>query len=464
MSNSALSDYTSLSPLIVAQLWDKALQDGVGQKEFLSKFQGAESSMMPIIEKQDLNKGGADTINFTVGSKLVGDGVQGASTLIGNEEKLKLYTYQCPIDWRRHAVATDRRLDSFTAAQRKMALTEMVAEWCAYKKQIDALLMYRRYGAHSTSGIANNLFYSGGGSTDADLTADNQLDTALFHDARQKLTTLGAKPVAMDAEGQYRRFIMWATTDALAGLQNDSAWINAQQQARPREGGADKQNFLFTGSFAGKEYNGIVPFEVPVADHDNPESGAIGSPLQPRALLRTALSDSTTTTINGGGSSGAGTSILYFRDFPGYDYLFTAGQTADTTSNNYSGTHYIKIKNVAGSTDAGKFEICSYTGSNNNGNRILVTRNVSGTTSTNHDANSIIVPCNANGVEIGYVVFTGAWSMLRAYGVTRERITSDTQDYQFVNGVGVEAVYGQALAQRRDGKYPNFVIAKVALG
>lgn len=419
---------------------------------------------MPIVEKQDLSKGGGDTLNFTVGSELVGDGKKGSNTLIGYEEKLNLYTYQLLVDFQRHAVATDKRLKSFSAAQRRLTLTQMVSRWCGRHKQWEALLSLVKNGAFSASGIANNLFWPGGVSADASLTTSNVLDTSVFDNARQKLVGLGAKPanISRDEGEEVPFFIMLATTNALAHLRDDDAWVNAQLHARPREGSSDMKNPLFTGAFSGKTYGGILPFEVPNPDHDNPKNGAIGNPLEPRALLRSDWSASVgaETELLGGGSGATSTAALYFRDFPGYDYLFTSGQTPAADS----GTYYLKIKNLPGSTDAGMFEICSYTGSTNNGNKLaVITRNVAGTTSLRHDAGSLIVPCNVNGVEIANVLFLGAWALLRGYGEYREMLEEDKQDYGFKNGVAVESIFGQAPARRADGKMPNFALARVSL-
>lgn len=465
LNAATLSTYSSLDPKVVATLWDKAMQDGVIEQEWLSKFQGAEGSDKPIIEKTALEKGGANTVNFTVESELVGDGVQGGTELTGVEEVLNRYTYSVQIDYRRHAVAVQKRLQDFTAAQRKLALTRLVSKWMARKKQIDGLMSLVKAGAYSVSGKANNLLWAGGASSDAGLTPNTGLDTSLFQAFRQKMIGLGAKPANISKEEGYDvpKFVMWATTNALSNLKNDSAWNQANLMARGRENGKDANNPLFTGAFSGKEYDGIVPYEFMLPDHDNPKNGAIGSPLEPRALLRTAtVSTSDTTTLTGGGSGATSSGVLFFRDFPGYDYLFVEGQTAAPDS----GTYYAKIKDAPGSANAGEFEVISYTGSNNNGNTITsVTRNLAASTNTSgvHAAGSVIVPCNIAGVEYGYVICAGANALLRAYGSTRERLTNDAQDYGFSNGVGVEAVFGQTPAKRTDGLYPNFVIAKVAL-
>ncbi len=469
INNAALSTYSTLSPSIVSQKWSEAMQQGVLDLEWLTMFQGKEGSNASIIEKEDLLKGDGDTINFTVGAELRGDGVTGSTQLITKEEKAKLNTYSTVIDFIRHATAGDRRFKSMSIAGRKLEYTKMLSKWMAMRKQNDGLLKFIKTGAFTSSGRANNTIYGGGVSSDLALTVNDQLHTGFFSDARKKLIALGAKPANISREKDYqtRYFNLLATTDMLSNLNNDGAWNNAQLMARPRENGKDADNPLFTGCFSGKTYGGIIPFEYMMPDHDNPENGAIGSPLQPRALLRDATTNFTSdTTLSMGGSAATSSTILYTKWFPGYDYLFTSGQTAapDTT------VYYAKIIDMPGATNAGKYEIVSYVGSANDGNMLTVTRNVGGTNPNGvHDANALVVPCNANGVAYGFVVVMGAMAMLRAYGNNgdgksgRENLEYENQDYNFIKGAAIEAVFGQSPPVRADGKYANFIVGKVAL-
>lgn len=443
------------------------MQDGVIESEWLSQFQGGPDSSMPIVEKEDLSKVGGDTVVFTVGSSLVGDGKLGSNRLIGNEELQALNTYSCKVDFVRHAVAADKRFQAFTAAQRKAAFSAMLVDWMALRKQSDGLLSLVKSGGYTSSGIANNLMYAGGVSDEADLTQDNVLDTAFFQDVREKMVTLGARQsnVSRQAGRKIPLYVMWAGTRALKGLKNDAAWLNAAHLALLRGSGtADDTNPIFTGSFDGKYIEGIAPFEVLLPDHDNPANGAIGSPLEPRALTRTALTPSTATgvKINLGGSDATSAAILYAKWFPGYDYLFTSEQTAAPDSNLY----HALIINPPGTTDAGKRELVSYTGSDNDGNSLTVNRGLNsgkaGYTGT-HAANSLVVPCTSNGVPYANVIVAGAWALLRAYGQSREQLASESQDYGFVKGGAIESVYGQTPARRRDGKYANFCLGRVAI-
>jgi hypothetical protein len=448
------------------------MQEGVIAKEWLSRFQGVGAeSRMPIVEIEDLKASGGDTVVMTVESALVGDGVRGETELIGKEEKTKRRTYSLVVDFVRHATASTQRMRDFSAAKRKLGFTEMLSLWMALMKQHDGLLALVKAGAYTASGRANNLLWGGGGADDSELLATSVLDTSVMQAFRRKAVNLGARPanVTMEKGGEIPFFLLWATSNALAGLRNDTFWRSAAQLAYGREGGADARNPIFTGAFDGRQYEGMIAHEVLAPDHDNPESGAIGTPLEPRALLRAALNPSTAAAqdlLLGGSAAtlayNADGCPLYARDFPGYDYKFVSEQDAVVDANVY----YAKIINPPGSTDAGKYEVVSYVGSTGNlGTKLVVDRGLNAGTadySGTHPANALIVPCNENGVAYSNVICVGSQALIRAYGNSREELDVEGQDYQFKKGAAIKTVFGQAPAQRRDGKYPNFLIARVA--
>ncbi len=145
-------------------------------------------------------------------------------------------------------------------------------------------------------------------------------------------------------------------------------------------------NPLFTGKLV--DWNGIAIWEHIVVDPDVDD--AIGSPLAPKALLGVAVTADDTTFILKSGTDGLNTLPEYFRDFFGFDYLFTEDQTAAPDSN----TYYFWIKNMSGADD-GKAGFYSYVGTANTGNQITaitgrlrlftqltVSGNVSGTYTT----------------------------------------------------------------------------------
>lgn len=460
------SDF-SLTPDHKRQFWDEYAQEGVMMHDILSELEGPVGSDKIIYRKDDTSKGKGQQINITVESELVGDGVQGATAQLGAEEKEGLSTYSLTVDQKREGVAVDALLESWRGAKRKAGLTDKLIRWMANEKQVDALKNLLRNGAYTTTGKANNLLWCGGGSADTSLRPSNVLDTNAFRLMQQKATSLGLQPTNLSRDENPRngifKMLFICPTDGLAGLDMDGGWNNSFLMAHGRENGADKGNPLFTGSYA-KDYKGILPLELRVARHDNPSKGAIGSPLQPQALLRTATTNFTTTTIlTFGGSGGTGTSIKWTKFFPGYDYLFFSSQTASADST----TYYLKIKDMPGATNAGKFEVCSYIGTANDGNQITVTRGsltdgVSTSPDGIHDANALVVPCTFDGTEYVHGLCLGRGALLRGYGEWRERIAFEKYDYGEVSGSNISAIYGQTPCQRLDGVFKNFVVLRIA--
>ena len=459
------SDF-SLTPDIIPQIWDYHAQEGVRQKDWLSQFEG-EGGDKPIQSGQDKLKKAGDTVVYTTEGELVGEAVQGDTAAVGTEEGETYNTYTCVVDYQRHAVARTRRFVGQMAAAGKSSLVEKLTGWLGRLRQHHAALKIVKDCRFTSGGQSKNLIYSGGGSAEASLTANNVLSTNLLQQMRSKLIGLGAKPanLSMEEGQEIPEYVGWGTQRVLAGLDNDAQWNQANLNARGRESGRDAKNPLFNGSFG--VYKGIRLFEFPVPDHDNPAKGAIGFPFEPRALLRTALTGTGTTTIDGGGSSGlaggAATKPYYFKDFPGYDYLFTSGQSSAADA----GTYYLAIYNLPGSANAGKREIISYVGSNNNGNTITsVTRGVNAADSdyhSDHDANSLIVPVTSNGVPYAFFPVLGRMGLIRAYGEFKEQMDFENQDYGHVRGACISSVFGQNTAKRVDGTIRNIVLAQVAI-
>lgn len=464
-----ISDFSSASPAVVSQVWASMVQRAVRLKEDLSKFEKEVSEdddgdvNAAIVAISNPLKKAGNQINITVESDLVGDRQLGETSVLGAEETLNLGTYSVTVDEKRHGLGLARRFEEFRAAKSRAGMTKSLTSWEARFKQEEALLSLVLAATDTTTGKANNLIWSGGGSADTDLTAGSTLNTSVFEAARTKMSSLGALPCESSVRDgvEIPEFYAWPTTRALDGLKSDLQWIAFNQNSRGRENGADANNPLITGSRG--TWDGISAFEMFLPDHDNQAKGAVGSPLEPRAFLRTAISSTSTTSLAFGGSSGSGTAILYVKHFPGYDYLFHTDQTTSADST----TYYLRIYNMPGSTDSGLSEVVSYTGSDNNGNAItVVSRNAFGLGtkySGTHDAGSLVVQCSANGIPFAFVPFVGRRALVRGYGNLRSQIDFETQDYKAKQGAAIVTTMGQSATKRADGVYHNFILAKVAI-
>lgn len=104
----ATTAYGVNHPLAV-KLWSKRLLVEVLKETIFSKFMGGDSSAMIQI-KDDLMKSAGDRIRVGLRMQLTGAGIQGDSTLEGNEEALTTYTDNLFIDQLRHAVRSDGQM------------------------------------------------------------------------------------------------------------------------------------------------------------------------------------------------------------------------------------------------------------------------------------------------------------------------------------------------------------------
>lgn len=98
----AVTNYGVNAPEAV-KLWSRKLFHEALKKTWFSKFMGRDSnSLIQIVE--DTSKGPGDRVRVTLRMLLTGAGIQGDSTLEGNEEALVTYTDDLLIDQLRHAV------------------------------------------------------------------------------------------------------------------------------------------------------------------------------------------------------------------------------------------------------------------------------------------------------------------------------------------------------------------------
>ena len=98
----AATSYGVNHPLAV-KLWSKELFHDVIGDSFFGKFMGRGSDSMIQI-KNETQKGAGDSIKVGLRTLLSGDGIQGDSTLDGNEEALTTYNDTFLINQIRHAV------------------------------------------------------------------------------------------------------------------------------------------------------------------------------------------------------------------------------------------------------------------------------------------------------------------------------------------------------------------------
>jgi uncharacterized Zn-binding protein involved in type VI secretion len=291
-----------------------------------------------------------------------------------------------------------------------------------------------------------------------------------------QLQRMGGRPAEVGRVGKnvIRKGCVIATTDSLYSLELDS---NYKQVLRETVNEANAK-MIFDGGYTNVRGNVIRQYN-PI-DHDG--VGAIGSPLNPKAILGTAITAGTSAfDITGGGSAtnGAKTKKKYFKFFDGYAYPFLPSDVLSPASE----TRYLLIVNPPNATtDPNKVGMYSYT-TGNDGNKITITGRLGsaaagvrattlGSVSWNtgdwankhtdvHPSGSIILPCNAKGQVIGDTLLLNANAALRGYGKYRNQRSVEKKEggddgtMAFIQRIFVTSVFGQTPVKDRQLRCPG---------
>lgn len=302
-------------------------------------------------------------------------------------------------------------------------------------------------------------------------------------------------------------------SSGITRLKLDSAYQEAMHQARER----GKGNPLFTGEVV--DLDGMMQREYLAPDHDG--DGPVGSVLEPRGILGTAITAGTGQINIEFGEKTAG--VLYSKWFPGYNYEFTENDTlavpADSTLGAPSyihgsagtteaistgGEHYLMIINPPTVGSAGEpanaIGYYSYT-IGNDGNKIQITGRLGSAAGgssgayrgrvttlgsstapgyTNsvvwgagtwggrqltdaHPVGALVLPCNIRGVPIGWIPVMGGGALLRAYGKTRNHRATEKGEGGFVSKVFIHSDFGHRVRVDRRGASPALALVGCAL-
>lgn len=242
-----------------------------------------KSPMSIIVVKYELQTESGKTINIPLITRLKGDGVTGSQVLEGNEEALGNYNCAISVDWRRHGVTVPKSTSYKTEIDLLGAAKEMLIDWESEKMRDDVitalLAVIASSSATSQTAYGTITDSANGGreitsanyiasESDKDTWLTNNSDRILFgatigntsagdHSASllnvdttaDKLTTaIGSNAKLMAKTAKNRRirpfrtkdgreyFVMFCNPWAFRDLKvNDSALLNANREARPRD-------------------------------------------------------------------------------------------------------------------------------------------------------------------------------------------------------------------------------------
>lgn len=437
---------------LVGEAFSRLLMVSSTTKDVFGQMEGPEGSRRPFITKTDLSKGRANTVNFSVSANAGHMPRRGEAKLQGKEEKLRMNSFSVKVDIVRHAIGLNEKVKQFLAAGLSLeeAYQEILSDHLGRFKETDMKMALRNKATEANTIRPNNK-----ASLDELVTAD-VINTSVLGEGLGNLTMLGAKEISVSKSkvgADVLRFLFFGTVNGLNPLKTNSQYLAAAQTAGIR----GDTNTIFQGGFVDWDGQGI--FAQNIVDPD--AEGPIGDPLEPRALLGTAITaGSANVTVTGGGLSGPAEEALYFRWFFGYDYPWIEGQQADPDS----GEYYFIIYNTTGA-DRGKFGVYKYVGTDNDGQEITSTlrlgasdagdmvSELAGQTwnasvhTTAHPAGSMIVQVNAKCVPVCDIYGLGVASGLRAYGAIPMQKIEQVEDYGFDKGMGYLSIFGQDIAK-----------------
>jgi hypothetical protein len=373
----------------------------------------SEGQGMPIVAKQDFGKTAMDTLNFTTMAQLRSKGVTGTTSLRGKEEVLRIGTFTLTVDFARNAVALDKKVKLQVLPSVLGAVRGLLVQWM--QKLIDDDMNSALITASNATTI-----YAGNATSEDGLGSNDTFGVDELAKIKQQLVKKGAKPIRMIRKNGRAFPVFGVLISAIDEyyLKDDQKWIDAQQNAWIR----GEENPLFNGAYG--YFDGMLVYTLPAIGDDLP-----GSPLRPEGILESTIT-STATTIEIGSSNPTETYEPFYTEF-----FSTVGEE--------SGTGYIQIDD----------EVIAYTGKNRY-QFTGCTRGQLATTAAAHTAGAYVTQRSVS-TAIGF----GAEIAARGWGEKPIPI-GQVDDYGMVSGIGIEAVFGQAVIQNQAGNYPNYVLLK----
>lgn len=261
----------------------------------------SRNAMMPIVVKYELASGGK-TVNIPLITRLKGGGVQGTTRLVGNEEALGNFNKSITVNWNRNGVSIPKPEESWTEIDLREAARMQLRTWASEVLRDDitcALLAFDGTsflggkGADDTSVATRTplqayLNYSEGvkdawlaanadrflfGAAVSNNSANDHSASLLNVDTTNDRLTSALVSLAKiraqqadprlrpfktdDAEGR-EWFVMFVSSLGMNQLKQDTAMVQANREARPRDVAA---NPIFqSGDLI---WDGVIIREVP---------------------------------------------------------------------------------------------------------------------------------------------------------------------------------------------------------
>lgn len=266
----AQTEYGLNHPLAV-KLWSKDLMEEALKETYFSRFMSTGTDNI-VQRKTETSKGAGDKITFGLRMQLSGAGVQGDSTLEGNEESLTTYNDAVVINQLRHAVRSagkmsEQRVPFSVRDESKSGLRD----WWADRLDTWFFNQLTGFTAQSDTRYSGNQAAIAPSSTrlvgaNADTTEGSVSVTAsaifslrLIDRAVAKAKTVNPliRPVSVDGSKYFVAFIHPFQTFQLRQTTSAGQWQDIQLHAMT--GGETTKNPIFTGALG--IYNGVILHE-----------------------------------------------------------------------------------------------------------------------------------------------------------------------------------------------------------
>ena len=451
------------------KLWKRSVDVAEQETDFFQQFEGPrEDSIIQTVT--DTSKGAGQRISFSTLSGFYKEGKHAEELFEASTdyEVAKINSNTLFVDWMRNGTRWSQRMEEHLGLRNELAnkFPVELGKWLGRKKNRAAWMAYRE------KGTANNTMVAGGKASVDALTSADSLSWNDIVNVKAFMKNRGASPAHMGKVGKnsVKGFCVAGTTTGLLDLKKDDQYLNVLDQAGPDS----MLNIQFTGGYAPVDGNQIVEFQD--IDHDG--DGPVGSPVNPKIIIKDAITSGTTGFDITGGTGDSATN--YTTDFPNHAFTFNASDVLAGASDDF----YVVIVNPSTApTDPGKIGFYKCVG--NDGNKITVTERLaasaSGIAATTvggvtwntgvwsglhtdvHPANATCYLANSIGQTYGYTAFLGGCSMRRGYGKYRNQRMTDDKEGGFIQETYIASVFGQEPKIRVDGESVNYMMLQHAI-
>lgn len=256
------------------KLWSEKLSREVIKETFIGRFMGRDSNSV-IQVYDDFKKSKGDRVRTILRVLMTGPGVQGDSTLEGNEESLTTYTDDLIINQLRQATRSggemsEQRVPFSVRSEGEMALREWWADrfdtWFFNQISGNSTQADTRYTGHNTVTAPDSAhrIYANGHTTEASLTATASaiFSTKLIDQVVLKAKTLSPSVRPVKTGHPNARYVMFITPEMHYDLRRSVATANdwGSIQSDALKGGQITKNPIFTGALG--LYNGVILHEA----------------------------------------------------------------------------------------------------------------------------------------------------------------------------------------------------------